>query len=78
MLDIFRLVHHEGVEEENAIIDEIAVKDFRRKNRESVLAQATYKFDKPESPRKMGILGPGSRDKGHPPIHARLLLMYVT
>ena len=55
------------------IIDEIAVKDFRRKDRKSVLAQATNKFDEPESPRKMGIFAPGSRDRGNPPIHVRLL-----
>ena len=58
MLDIFRLVHHDGVEEENVIIDEIAVKDCRRKKRKSVLAQATNKFDETKSPRKMGIFAP--------------------
>ena len=79
MLDIFRLVHHDEVEEENAIIDEIAVKDFRRKKRKSVLAQATNKFDETKSPRKMGIFAPreprqrkSSEPCSSPP------LMYVT
>jgi len=40
------------------IIDEIAVKDFRRKNRKSVLAQAKNKFDETKSPRKMDIFAP--------------------
>jgi hypothetical protein len=79
MLDTFRLVDHEGVEEKNVIIDEIAVKDFRRKNRKSVLAQATNKFDETESPRKMGIFAPREprQRKSSEPCSSPSL-MYVT
>ena len=56
VLDVFRLVDQEAVQEQEARVEQVAAEKLRRQDRQLVGPHASDELDEPESRREIGVL----------------------